>query len=385
AAHVAGVAAFMRAVDPTLSNGVIVGRLARSADPAGDQSQTGNGRLNMARALGDTSTEEVRPAGTAPVGEGGPFVGPYVAAAPKVGSVSVSAQSGALTSGTPGTATYTVTVNRGSGQGSAGSFTATLSVTSALPTGATAAFSPNPVSFTPAQTSMTATLTITTTAGTPGGSTAFAVKAQTSATDLATGSGTLTIGGKTNQTITFDTLATRTYGDPDFMVSATASSGLTVTFTTTTTTCTVSGTTVHIAAAGTCTIRASQAGNASFNAAPDVDQSLVITQKAASVTPNGASKIYGDADPSFTGTLSGFVAADGVAATYGRTAGETVAGSPYTISATLSPAGVLGNYSITYNTASFTITPAGLTITATSTRSKVYNSTYTADTTPPSG
>src|SRR5262249_4351823 len=288
---------------------------------------------------------------------------PYVAAAPKVGSVSVSAQSGALTSGTPGTATYTVTVNRGSGQGSAGSFTATLSVTSALPTGATAAFSPNPVSFTPAQPSMTATLTITTTAGTPGGSTAFAVKAQTSATDLATGSGTLTIGGKTNQTITFDTLATRTYGDPDFMVSATASSGLTVTFTATTTTCTVSGTTVHIAAAGTCTIRASQAGNASFNAAPDVDQSLVITQKAASVTPNGASKIYGDADPSFTGTLSGFVAADGVAATYGRTAGETVAGSPYTISATLSPAGVLGNYNITYHTANFTITPRDASVT----------------------
>src|SRR5262249_61626338 len=41
AAHVAGVAAFMRAVDPALSNGIIVGRLARTADPAGAQSQTG--------------------------------------------------------------------------------------------------------------------------------------------------------------------------------------------------------------------------------------------------------------------------------------------------------------------------------------------------------
>ena len=57
------------------------------------------------------------------------------------------------------------------------------------------------------------------------------------------------------------------------------------------------------------------------------------------------------ADPAFTGTLSGFLAADGVTATYSRTAGETVAGGPYTISATLSPAGVLGNYTITYNTA----------------------------------
>ena len=75
------------------------------------------------------------------------------------------------------------------------------------------------------------------------------------------------------------------------------------------------------------------------------------------MTPNAASKSYGDADPAFTGTLTGFLAADGVTATYSRTAGETVAGSPYTISATLSPAGVLSNYNITYNTANFTITP----------------------------
>ena len=83
---------------------------------------------------------------------------------------------------------------------------------------------------------------------------------------------------------------------------------------------------------------------------------FTIDPKAASVTPNAASKTYGDADPAFTGTLTGFLAADGVTATYSRTAGETVAGGPYTISATLSPAGVLSNYSITYNTASFTIT-----------------------------
>ncbi|NCU03650.1 MAG: T9SS type A sorting domain-containing protein, partial [Chitinophagaceae bacterium] len=49
-----------------------------------------------------------------------------------------------------------------------------------------------------------------------------------------------------------------------------------------------------------------------------------------------------------------------VTATYTRTAGETVLGSPYTISATL--AGVLSNYNITYNTAGFTIN--GVTIDA---------------------
>ena len=99
--------------------------------------------------------------------------------------------------------------------------------------------------------------------------------------------------------------------------------------------------------------------------------SFTITAKPASVTPTAASKVYGAADPAFTGTLSGFLAADGVTASYSRTAGETVAGGPYTISATLSPAGVLSNYTITYNTASFTITakPASVTPNA---ASKIY-------------
>src|SRR4029078_246688 len=86
--------------------------------------------------------------------------------------------------------------------------------------------------------------------------------------------------------------------------------------------------------------------------------SFTINKAVASVTPNAAGKTYGAADPTLTGTLSGFVAGDNVTATYSRKAGETVAGSPYAISASLSPAGVLGNYTITYNTASFTINRA---------------------------
>ena len=85
AAVVAGVAGFMRAVDPSLSNGVIVGRIARTADPAGSREQTGNGRINMARALSETGTDPVQPAGADPVGLGGPFVGPYLAASVNIG------------------------------------------------------------------------------------------------------------------------------------------------------------------------------------------------------------------------------------------------------------------------------------------------------------
>ncbi len=89
---------------------------------------------------------------------------------------------------------------------------------------------------------------------------------------------------------------------------------------------------------------------------------FAINQRNASVTPNAAGKTYGDSDPSLTGTLNNFLPADGVTATYTRTAGENVGN--YTISATLNPPGVLGNYNITYNTANFAISQAVLMVTA---------------------
>ena len=91
--------------------------------------------------------------------------------------------------------------------------------------------------------------------------------------------------------------------------------------------------------------------------------SFTITPATASVTPAAASKTYGAVDPMFTGTLSGFLPADGVTATYSRAAGESVAGGPYAITATLSPAAALANYTITHNTATFTIAPATASVT----------------------
>ena len=81
----------------------------------------------------------------------------------------------------------------------------------------------------------------------------------------------------TDQTISFGPLADKLITDPPFDLNATASSGLPVSFASlTTATCTVSGSTVTLVSTGTCTIRASQAGNASFNPAPSVSQSFAI-------------------------------------------------------------------------------------------------------------
>ncbi|MBI1872796.1 MAG: hypothetical protein HYS05_02770 [Acidobacteria bacterium] len=133
---------------------------------------------------------------------------------PKVGSLTVGAQTGSLTSGTAGSATFLVTVNRGSGPGSSGAFKANLSVTTALPAGATASFStsctgpvtPDCLNFGPADSTKTSTLTITTTGATPAGTTLFTVKASTSATDFATGTGTLTINAGPPQLTVIKTL-----------------------------------------------------------------------------------------------------------------------------------------------------------------------------------
>ena len=70
---------------------------------------------------------------------------------------------------------------------------------------------------------------------------------------------------------------TKTFGDPPFTVSATASSGLAVSFAASGQ-CTVQGALVTLTGAGSCTITASQAGDPNFNAAPQVPQSFSIAR-----------------------------------------------------------------------------------------------------------
>ena len=85
-----------------------------------------------------------------------------------------------------------------------------------------------------------------------------------------------------SQTIAFGALGNKTLGDPDFAVSATASSGLPVSFGATGS-CQVTGSTVHITGGGTCTITASQEGNSIFAPATSVEQSFSIDGAAGSV------------------------------------------------------------------------------------------------------
>jgi hypothetical protein len=93
---------------------------------------------------------------------------------------------------------------------------------------------------------------------------------------------------KQNQTITFNTISDKTFGDAAFTLSAsdTTTSGLAISYTidpTTSAACQISSRTVTILRAGICTINANQIGNSNFNAASQVQRSFNIARASQSV------------------------------------------------------------------------------------------------------
>ncbi len=106
---------------------------------------------------------------------------------------------------------------------------------------------------------------------------------------------------KLNQTITFPALPSVKVGDADFSPGATSDSGLPVTYTSSNTSvATIVNGNIHILGAGVSKVTASQAGNATYNAAADFAQDLTVSPAAKlnqtitfPVLPN---KNVGDAD-----------------------------------------------------------------------------------------
>ncbi len=94
-----------------------------------------------------------------------------------------------------------------------------------------------------------------------------------------------TIPIRNNQTITFAALANKTLAQSPVTLNATASSGLPVSFATTTpSVCTLNGSTLTLVAAGTCSVTASQPGNATYNAAPVVTRSFSVSAVNQTIT-----------------------------------------------------------------------------------------------------
>ena len=163
-------------------------------------------------------------------------------------------------------------------------------------------------------------------AGGPGVLTNYAITSNTA---------TFTIS-QAGQSITFAAPASPAVYGSSFAAAPTATSGLAVTVTPSGGCSIAAGTVTMTSGTVDCVLTASQAGDASYTAAADVVHTVVAQTRAASVTPDALGKTFGAADPLLTGTLTGFLAADNVTASYSRVAGEAV--GSYTISAALSAA-----------------------------------------------
>jgi hypothetical protein len=187
------------------------------------------------------------------------------------------------------------------------------------------------------------------------------------------------------QTISFSS-PNATYGQPD-VSPATSSSGLPVTYSNPSGQCAIdSAGKVQIIGAGSCTITASQAGNASWQPAAPVTQTFTIAPAALSVNAADATVTYGQT-PTLNWTLTGFVNGDTQASSQitgspncqiSSSAGSDVGSYPTAISC---GAGTLNapNYSFQPGkSGTLTITPATQKITFTSTppSSPLLNGSY---------
>ena len=173
------------------------------------------------------------------------------------------------------------------------------------------------------------------------------------------------------QTITFGALGDAVYGDGPLVLSATASSGLTVAFASeTAAVCSVSGTTLTLLAAGECTVEATQPGNGAYAPAAPVDRTFTVGPRTLTVTADDQAIAYGQPDPEFTFAYSTFVNGEGpgvldTAPTCGiASPSRDVAGSPYTISCS---GGLDTNYAFTYASGTLVVSQASQTISFTTT------------------
>ncbi|MGL1888875.1 MAG: Ig-like domain-containing protein, partial [Reichenbachiella sp.] len=122
---------------------------------------------------------------------------------------------------------------------------------------------------------------------------------------IAEGDWLFTTADKQTQSISFSTLPTRVYGSGDFTLNASATSSLPIIYEVVEGPISIEGSTVSILGAGDVTIRATQAGNDTYQAAVSVEQSFTVTQQAQSISfGSQPDKIFGVAPFALSATAS---------------------------------------------------------------------------------
>jgi len=95
------------------------------------------------------------------------------------------------------------------------------------------------------------------------------------------------------------------------------------------------------------------------------DGTLIVNKPPLTVVIDNATRVYGDPDPAFTGTITGLRGTDVITATYSTPATAASPVGTYPIVPTFNdPGGVLDNYNLIVTNGTLTITPAPLSVTA---------------------
>ena len=216
-----------------------------------------------------------------------------------------------------------------------------------------------------------------TTAGTP-------TSTSTVVTNYTAGSATFAIGDPvSNQTITFPSPGNQTYGVGPIALTATASSGLTVTYTVSGP-ATVTNSTLYVSGAGSVSVVAWQSGNGTYGAATPVTDTILVSPKNIGVSSGitARNKVYDGTTVAalssntvvITGVLAGDasnvnISTNGYSAAFASpTAGSGVA---VTVSGLTLTGSAAANYTLTQPVLSANINGVALTVTANNTN-RVY-------------
>jgi hypothetical protein len=269
------------------------------------------------------------------------------------GALSVTGASTTTTLSAPGTAAYGASV----------ALTATVTATSGTPSGVVTFYSGATALGTGTLNNGVATLTTTTLpVGTDSLTASYAATGNFGASTSAASSIKITTA---TQTITFAPIASRAYGSAPFAVTATSSLGSSypVTITVQSGPAVMNGGLLTITGTGTVVLQASQAGNADYGGATATD-SFQVTPAPLTVKANSATRIFGTANPAFTGTVTGAVGSDSFSESFTTSATTTSNVGSYPIVPAVTGA-QLANYAVTIVNGALSVTGVATTTTLT--------------------
>jgi hypothetical protein len=187
---------------------------------------------------------------------------------------------------------------------------------------------------------------------------------------------TITVN-EASQTINFPSIASRAYGSAPFAVSANSSLGSSypVSIAVESGPAVLAGGMVSLTGVGTVVLQATQPGNSSYGPAT-ATQSFQVTPAPLTVSANSATRVYGAANPAFSGTVAGAVGSDSFSAGFTTPASATSNVGTYPIVPTVTGT-QLANYTVTAVNGTLTVTPAATSTTLSAPASAAYGASVT--------